>query len=449
MDFKVSDGEKYQKIMEAEIPAEELAFAMRQASKRLSARLNIPGFRKGKAPQSIIENFVGLEALLNEAADEVVPRAYVQGLEELALDPVDKPKVEIVRLAVNEPLVFTATFTAKPEVGLGQYRGLPLTLQVREVAETEIDADIETQRRRLSRLSEAEEGAETMVGDALSINFEGFLNGEPFEGGRADNYPLELGSHSFIPGFEEQLGGMRVGDEREIQVVFPEDYQQTDLAGQPVMFRVSLNSFKRRLWPDLDDDFAQEVSETAESMEDLRREVAERLQERNKKAAERQAKDDVVSLAAANALMDLPPLMIERRVDSMVQNMAGRLQAQGLQMQQFLEYSGQTAQSLRESYTAQAEKDVRGDLTLEAVAKAENISASAEDVEHELQIMADYYQQTMAQINEAFAEQGRLEVLKIEILMNKAADFLYSSAEITEITVSAGAEEETGELVDA
>jgi trigger factor len=232
-------------------------------------------------------------------------------------------------------------------------------------------------------------------------------------------------------------------------VVFPEDYQEKTLAGQPVVFKVKAQGLKRRIWPDLDDEFAQEVSETAETLADLRSEVAERLRQRNWAAAESQAREDVMALATANAAIDLPPLMIEQRVDSMVQNMTEHLQTQGLQLQQFLEYSGQTAQELRESYQAQAEKDVRGELVLEAVAQAENINVGDEEIEQELQMMADYYQQPLEQVKEAFSERGRLKVLTDELRLKKAADLIYDSAEIREISVSAGPAEETGEVVDA
>ena len=436
MQFKISDGEKYQKIMEAQIPAEELSLAMRQAGKRLAVRLNIPGFRKGKAPQSIIENFVGLEALLNEAADEIVPQAYIKGLQELELSPVEQPKIEVVQLVANEPLIFKATFTVKPQVKLGQYQGLSQTKQIRKVTEKEIEADIETQRRRLSRLTEAEEGTEAALQDVVSIDFEGFRDKEPFAGGKADNYSLELGSHRFIPGFEEQIVGMKAGEEREINVVFPEEYQEETLAGQPAVFKVKVQGIKRRVWPELDDEFAEEVSETAETMEDLRREVEERLKQAAGEAAERQAKEDVLGLLSENAEIDLPPIMIEQRVDSMVQNMVERLQAQGLEMQQYLEYTNQTAQDLRESYREQAEKSVRSELVLEAVAKAENIEVSDEEVDQELQMMAGYYQQPLLQIKEAFQKNNRLEVLIDDIKMNKAADFIYNSTEFTEVIIS-------------
>ena len=447
MKFQVSDGEKYQKVMEAEISVEELTFAMRQAGKRLAARVNIPGFRKGKAPQSIIENFLGVDSVLNEAVDEVVPQAYIKGLAELDLSPVEQPKIEMVRITANEPLVFKATFTTKPQVQLGQYQGLPLTKQAPEVTQAEIDADIELQRRRLSRLTETEEGALAVLNDVLNIDFEGFLAGVPFEGGKAENYQLELGSRSFISDFEDQLVGVKAGEEKDIMVTLPADYQDDQLAGQTVVFKVKTLSIKRRVWPDLDDEFAQEVSETAETLADLRREVAERLQKHHSEAAGGQARSDVVAKAIANSEIDLPPLMIEQRIDAMVQNLAETLQARGLQMEQYLEHSGKTAQELRESYFEQAEKAVRSDLVLEAVAKTEDISVSDEEVEQQLQILSNYYQQPLEQVKVAFGEGNRLDTLMEEIRMNKAIDLIYNSAVITEVIISSE-EEETGEIMD-
>jgi trigger factor len=449
MKFQVSDGEKYQKIMEVEISVEELAQAMYQAGKRLAAQVNIPGFRKGKAPQSIIENFLGVDTILSEAADKIVPQAYNQGLKELNLSPVEQPRIEMVRIIAKEPLIFKATFTTKPQVKLGQYQGLPITKQVSEVKQAEIDADIEMQRRRLSRLTEAEEDTEAALNDVLSIDFEGFLEGEPFEGGKGENYTLELGSHSFVAGFEEQLIGAKAGEEREINLTFPEDYQKAALAGQTVMFKVKVQVLKRRFWPDLDDEFAQEVSETAETMEDLHREVTERLQQQHSEAAESQARKDAIIQATTNAEIDLPPLMIEQRIDGMVQSMAENLQVRGLQVEQFLQHTGRTAQELRESYHEQAEKAVRNDLVLEAVAKVENISVSEEEVERELQILSNYYHQTPEQIKETLNEANRFDALIEDIRMNKAADLIHNSAVITEVIISSEEVEEAGEIIDA
>jgi trigger factor len=433
MNFQVSDGEKYQKVMEAQIPAEELNFAMRQAMKRLSARLNIPGFRKGKVPQSIIENYVGLDTILSEAAEEVVPRAYVKGLQELALDPVEQPKIEMVQLKSNEPLIFTATFTVKPPVKLGQYLGLPLVKQENPVSEAEIDEDIEKQRRRLSRLIEAEEGEEAALSDVVSIDFEGFHNGIPFEGGKTEKYLLELGSHSLIPGFEEQLIGVKAGEERDVNLMFPQEYAEKSLAGQPVVFKVKVNSLKRRIWPGLDDEFVQEVSETAETMEDLRREVAGRLQKDVNNEADNVAKEEIIAQAAANAEIDIPPIMIEQRVDSTVQELSERLQTQNMELEPFLEHNGLTIEGLRTSYYKQAENAVRGELMLEEVAKAENIQVSEEEVEQGLRALAGYYRQTYEQIKEAFSENGRLELLIGDIKINKASELIFDSADIEHV----------------
>ena len=439
-----STEKKEKSIVEliVEISPEEFDAAINEAFRKGKNQISVPGFRKGKAPQHIIENFVGLDAILSEAADEVVPQAYVKGLAELELIPVEQPKIEVVQLTVNEPLIFKATFTVKPQVELGQYKGLPLTKQIREVSQSEIDADIETQRLRLSRLVEAEPDTKAALKDVLSLDFEGFHNGEPFPGGKAEKYSLELGSKSLIPGFEEQLTGIKAGEEREINVVFPENYHEAALAGQPALFKVKALELKRRVWPDLDDEFAQEVSETAETLEDLRREVAGRLQKRYEEEAERQVREDALNKATANATIDLPPLMIEQRVDSMVQSLAGRLQDQGMQMEQFLEYSGRTIQELREGYQEQAEKAVRCDLMLEAVAKAENLSVSEEEMEQQLQLMAAYYQQPPEEIKKAFSENNRMEVLKDDMLINKASNFIFENAEITEVNIAATPEDQ-------
>jgi len=401
---------------------------------------------KRSAPQHIIENFVGLDAILSEAADEVVPQAYVKGLAELELIPVEQPKIEVVQLTVNEPLIFKATFTVKPQVELGQYKGLPLTKQIREVSQSEIDADIETQRLRLSRLVEAEPDTKAALKDVLSLDFEGFHNGEPFPGGKAEKYSLELGSKSLIPGFEEQLTGIKAGEEREINVVFPENYHEAALAGQPALFKVKALELKRRVWPDLDDEFAQEVSETAETLEDLRREVCERLQKAANEEADNQAREYTLSRATDNAIIDVPPLMIEQRVDSMIQNLTERLQEQGGKMEQFLAYNGRTMEELRENYLSPAEKAVRCDLMLEAVSKAENISVSDEELEQQLQMLAGYYQQKPEQLRKTLVDNNRLEALIDDMRINKAVSLICDSAEISE--VETGAETPVYEIED-
>ncbi|MCL1816035.1 MAG: trigger factor [Clostridiales bacterium] len=433
MEFQVSDGEMGKKILEAQIPAEELGFAVRQAGKKMAGRLSIPGFRKGKAPQNIIENFVGLDAVLNEAANDLIPRVYLQGIQELALIPVEQPQIEIVQLLANEPLIFKATFTVKPQVKLGQYKQLAVTLQVREVSDEEIEADLEVQRRRLSRLMEAEEGAEAAIGDVLSIDFEGFRDSVPFNGGQAEKYPLELGSHSFIPGFEEQLIGIKVGEEREVNVVFPKNYQDENLADQAAMFKVKAQGLQRRVLPELDDEFIAEVSETAENMADLRLEIAERLLSRNSESAQYQAKENAVAQAAANADIFVPPLMIEERIDTMIQQMSERLNSQGLKMEQFLEYTQQTLEEMRDKYAPQAEKDIRCDLVLEAVAKEEEISVSDEEVEEELEKLAFQYTMPLEQIKETFSDLDRRSILIDDLKMRKAANLIYASAEIEEV----------------
>ena len=433
MKFQVSDGEQYQKIMEAEIPSEEIELVFRQAAKRLAQKMNIPGFRKGKVPQNVIESFIGIDAILQETADELLPRAYFKGLEELGLVPLEQPKIEMINLTAREPMVFKATFTVKPEVHLGQYQGLAATKYIREAQEEDVEADLQTQRQRMASSIKVEEDA-AIEHDILSIDFEGFHNGLPFEGGKGENYPLELGSKSFIPGFEEQLIGMREGEEREISLVFPEDYQQDSLAGQPVQFKVKVREIKRRLLPEFDDDFAQDVSETADNMEDLRLEIRERLNRQYDEEAGQMAKDSILQMAVENALIDLPPLMVEQRLDDMMHNLTSRLQTQGLEMEQFLSYSGLSAEEMRESYRQRAEFAVRSDLVLEAVAKAHDISVSEEDVEQELAELAAQYWQPLEQLRELMRKNNRKNILIEEIRLKKAAGFIYEAAEISEET---------------
>jgi len=432
MRFKVSDGENYHKIMEAEIPTEEMELAIRQAGKRLANKVSIPGFRKGKAPQNIIENFIGIGAILQETADELLPRAYRQGLEELGLEPLEQPVIEMVNLKSQEPMIFTATFTSKPEVELGQYQGLAATKYLREAPDEAVEADLLTQQQRMATIVNVEEGDAAIQHDTVKIDFEGFLFGLPFEGGKGENYPLELGSGSFIPGFEDQLIGVRSGEEREINVTFPEEYQEQSLAGQPVLFNVKVHEIKRRLLPEFGDDFAQDVSETAENMEDLRLEIKERLNRQYQEEAEKEVRADILKMAVDNAHIDVPPLMVEYRIDDMIQQLTASLKTRGVEMEQFLGYNGKTAEELRESYSQQAEHYVRSDLMLEAVAKAHDISVSDEEFERELAVLAANYWQPLEQMRELLQKNNRIDILKDDIRIKKAADFICEAAVITE-----------------
>lgn len=432
MKFQVSEGEKYQKVMEVEVPVEEMELPIKFACKRLAQKVNIPGFRKGKAPRSILENYLGIEAILEEACDELLPKAYVEGLQETGIVPCAQPQIEMLTLAANEPLRFKATITVKPEVKLGQYQELPVTRRIVEVTDEDIDRDLEQQRERMAKLVDAEEDAEAQLGDTVAINFRGLKDGVAFDGGTAEDYPLELGSHSFIPGFEEQLVGCKAGEEKAVEVTFPEEYQEKSLAGQPVTFEVRVNSIKKKVVPELDQAFVEEASETAENMEQLREEVKKRLTEQSMSMADDNARSSAVIAAVDNAEVDIPPVMIEQEIDRTVEEMKQRMQMQGLTIEQYLEYTGGDMATLRENYRGRAEFAVKRDLVLEAVVKAEDFAVSEEDINEQLSAMSMQYWQPADKIRETLERNNSMDDLVFSIKMKKASDLIFEKAVITD-----------------
>ena len=430
MKFQVTDGEKFQKIMTAEVPVEELELPIKFACKRLAEKVNIPGFRKGKAPRSVLESYLGMPAILEEAADDLMGKAYSQGLTETGLEPVARPEAELVQMEADQPMVFKFTITVKPELKLGQYKGLEITRKIIEIEETDIDQELEQQRNRMRRLVAADKAAEK--GDVVSIDFKGFKGTEAFPGGEAEKYPLELGSNAFIPGFEDQLIGCKAGDELDLNVTFPEDYQEKSLAGQPVVFKVKVHEVRQYELPELDDNFIQQVSETAENMEQLRDEIKVRLTEESARMANDQTRSDAIMAAVENVEVELPPVMVEQQTDELIDQMANQLSQQGLSIEKFLEYTKGSMDTLRANYRDQAEMIVKRDLMLEEIAKAEDIQVSEEEIEEQLNILAQTYYQPIEKIKEIMSQNNRMQDIKDSIKMQKAAELLFTEAKITD-----------------
>ena len=432
MKFQVSDGEKYQKVMEAEIPVEELDIPIKLACKRLANKVNIPGFRKGKAPRTILENFVGIQAILEEASDELMPKAYTDGLKETGLQPVAQPTAEIVNLAQNEPIKYRFTITVKPEITLGQYKGLEVTRRIINVTDEDVDRDLERQQQRLSKMVEVEAGSKAGKGNVLNIDFTGYVDGEKFKGGEGKGYPLELGSNTFIPGFEDQLIGTEAGEEKDVEVTFPADYHETSLAGKPATFKVKVNDIRMHQIPELNDDFAKEVSETADTMEQLKEEVRKRLEEEQLTVANDNAKTEALRAAVDKAEVDLPPVMVENQISMMMEDMANRMQSQGISLEDFLKYTNNTMEGMREKYRDQATFLVSRDLLLSKVAKEEAIEATQEEIEAEIQSLAQAYWQPVEQIKLILEKGNNMDDLKETIREHKAADLIYENAVITD-----------------
>ncbi len=431
MNSQAKPGDKHQMILEVEIPVAEMQLALRQASRKIANQVNIPGFRKGKAPQSVLEGFVGAEAILEEASQQLVPQAYVEALQVHALEPVAQPELEITQLKKDEPLLFTATVTVKPEVKLGQYKGLELKKKTYRISDEDVDEELEKTRQRVAKLVEAPADAVVENGDNIALDFKGFVGGEAFDGGEAQNYPLEVGSHSFIPGFEEQLIGLKREEEKELTVTFPEEYHEKKLAGQDATFQVQVHSIKRKELPELNDAFAQEVSETADTLEQLRAETRAKLQENFDNSADEACRATGVQEAIHHAEVDLPQVMIENRMDDYVDEFAQKLQSQGLNLDMYLTYAKTTKADLREQYRVQAEAVTKMDLVLEAIAKEENIQVTEEDLNRQIEAMAAKYWQTPDQVRQTLEASGNLPYIEDNIKLVKAGQLIYENAQIT------------------
>lgn len=435
MKFQVSDGEKFQKIMEIEIPVEDLEQPIRLACKRLANKVNIPGFRKGKAPRSILENFLGINAILDEAADDLLPKAYVEGLKETGLEPVCQPDIEVVTLEDGQPMRFKATITVKPEIKLGDYKGLDITRRIIDISDEDVDAEIENQRQRMSKLVDAAEGAEAANGDTVVIDFKGLKDGVAFEGGTAEDYPLALGSGSFIPGFEEQLVGSHVGDEKNIDVTFPEDYGAKELAGQPVVFEIKVKGIKNKVLPELNQEFVEEVSETAENLDQLREEFRAKMEQQSLAAADDTARNAALAKAVENCEVELPPVMIEQQMNGMIEDAKRQIGSQGMSYEQYLEYAGRTDEEFCEQYRKQAELIVKRELMLEAIIKAENLEVTDEDIDGQIREIAARYWMPEDKVKEILAEGGRMEDVKYDALMKKAVDLIFDNANLTNLHI--------------
>ncbi|GBG56529.1 trigger factor [Sporomusaceae bacterium FL31] len=414
-------------VLEMEVPQVEVAKALEKAYTRMANKVNIPGFRKGKAPRNILEMRVGKQALLDEAFDILAPTAYNKALADEKIEPVGRPDIEVVTLDENQPLVFKATIVAKPEIVLGQYKGLKVAKESAEVSEDQIKAQIDGLLDHNAKMVVVE-GASLENGDFAVIDFEGFIDGIPFSGGEGKGYPLQLGSGSFIPGFEEQLLGAKAGEEREVNVSFPEDYHVKELAGKASVFKVKIHDVKRKELPELDDDFAKDVSEF-DSVEELKADIKNKLEQAAQEKTERDFRTAVVKQAMENATVDIPEVMVEERIDHMIEELDISLQNRGMKLENYLQYANMDMNTLRQNYRDAALLNVKTDLMLEAVAKAEALEVKPEDMEAEVIAMAQSYGASPEQVSKIIREQGRIGDLAASIIRKKAAQFIIDNIE--------------------
>lgn len=426
MSFKVEQLEEKNMVkLVIEASAEEFEAGLNAAYNKNKNKISVPGFRKGKAPRKMIEQLYGSQIFFEDAANEIIPDAYADAAKESGLDIVSQPKVSIEQLEAGKPFIFAAEVAVRPEVELGEYKGVEVTKADAEVTDADVEEELKKVQDQNSRTVSVEDRA-VKDGDMTVIDFEGFIDGEAFEGGKGENYPLTIGSHSFIDTFEEQMIGMNIGEEKEINVTFPEDYHAENLKGKPATFKVTVKEIKEKQLPELDDDFAQDVSDfdtLAEYKDDLKKKIAERKESEAKAKKESEAIEKVVEAAK----MDIPQAMIDTQVNRMLEDFAMRLQQQGLSVEQYFQYTGMTADKIMEEMKPEAVKRIKNSLVLEAVAKAENIEVSEEEFEAELQKMADMYKMEIEKIKE-FMQDAEAKQMKDDIAIQKAVELIVSSA---------------------
>jgi trigger factor len=424
MSVKFEKLEGNQGVLTVEVDAAKVNEGLDAAFKKVVTKVNVPGFRKGKMPRAMFEKRFGVESLYQDAIDILLPEAYANAVEESGIDPVDRPEIDVEQIEKGKSFIFKATVTVKPEVKLGDYKGLEVEKVETEVTDEDVANELKTLQERQAELVVKEEG-KAENGDTVVMDFEGFVDGEAFEGGKAENYSLELGSGQFIPGFEEQLVGLATGEEKDVEVSFPEEYHATELAGKPAVFKVKIHEIKGKELPELDDEFAKDVDEEVETLDALKEKIKNRLVDSKKHDAEHHVRDTVVEKAAANAEIDLPAVMIDTEVDRMMQEFEQRLQMQGMNLELYFQFSGQDENALREQMKEEGEKRVRVSLTLEAIAALENLEVSEEDVDAELNKMAEMYNMTVENIKAAL---GNLDGIKGDLKVRKAVEFLVENS---------------------
>ena len=421
-----------------EVSAEEFEKAVQAAYLKNRGRISIPGFRKGKAPRVMIEKMYGAGVFYEDAANEVIQEEYPKAADESGLDIVARPSISIEPIEKGKPFVFKAEVAVRPEVTLGEYKGIEVEKKTVEVTEEDINAAVDREREKNSRLIDVEDRA-VENGDIIKLDFDGSVDGVPFQGGKAENYDLTIGSGSFIPGFEDQLIGANIGEEKEINVTFPEEYHVKDLAGKAAVFKCKVNAIKVKELPEADDEFAKEVSEF-ETIAEYREDVKKKLTEQKERAARAEKQGIVVTKAVENASMDIPEPMVMEQVRRMMDDFARRIQSQGLSLDQYFQFTGTTAASMADQMKPEAVKRIKNSLVLEAIAKAENIEVSEERFDEEIEKMAKMYKMEAAKLKEIMGDSQK-EQIKADIAVQEAVKLITDAAKEVEPKKEETAEE--------
>ena len=424
MSVQVENLDKNMVKLTIEVPAEELEKAIEAAYKKQKNQISVPGFRKGKVPRVMIEKMYGVGVFYEDAANTLMQQNYPSAVDESGVDIVSRPTVDVVQIEKGKPFIFTAEVAVKPEVTLGKYMGVTVTKIDTSVSEDEVNEALEQQRNNNARTISVTDRP-VAVGDTAVIDFEGFVDGVAFEGGKGENHPLEIGSHTFIDTFEDQLVGKNAGDEVEVNVTFPEQYQAADLAGKPATFKVKINEIKTKELPELDDEFAQDVSEF-DTLAEYKESLKKNLEEKKENEAKRTKEDEAVQKIIDKSKMDLPEAMIDTQCETMIEEFAQRIAQSGLSMDQYLQFSGLTIDGLKEQVRPEAISRIQGSLVLEQIAKEENIEVTDEDVNAEIEKMAASYGMEADKLKEYMGDAEK-ESMKKDLAINKAVELVMSN----------------------
>lgn len=410
-------------VLTIEVEAEEVKKGLDAAFKKVVTRVNVPGFRKGKVPRVLFERQFGVESLYQDALDILLPEAYSKAIDETGIFPVAQPEIDVEQMEKGKSLIFTAKVTVKPEVKLGEYKGFELEKLDATVTDEDIDNELKSLQEKQAELVLKEEGT-VEKGDTTVIDFEGFVDGVAFEGGKGENYSLEIGSGSFIPGFEDQLVGVKAGEEKEVEVTFPEEYHAADLAGKPAVFKVLVHEIKTKELPALDDEFAKDANEEVETLDELKAKLRSDLEEKKKVESENKLRNDAVEKAVENAEVDIPDAMLETELHNMIHEFEHRIEAQGMNLEMYYQFTGTDESKLKEQMKDEALTRVKTNLVLEAVIEAENVEVTDEDVDAEIAKMGEMYNMPVDAVKQAL---GNLNAVKEDLKVRKAVDLLVAS----------------------
>ena len=425
MSLQVEKLEKNMAKLTIEASAEDFEKAIQKVYLKARGKINIPGFRKGKAPRKLIEKMYGTGVFYEDAANDLIPTAYAEALKECDLEIVSRPEINVTQIESGKPFIFTAEVAVKPEVTLGEYKGVEVEKSDVEVTEEDINKEVDKERENNSRTIDVDDRA-VENGDIIKLDFDGSVDGVPFEGGKAENYTLTIGSGSFIPGFEDQLIGTKIGEEKDVTVTFPEDYHEKSLAGKEAVFKCKVNAISVKELPEADDEFASEVSEF-ETLAEYKEDIKKKLTEKKEKAARAKKEAQAIEKAVENATMEIPDAMIDTQVQSMMEDFARRMQSQGLSLEQYFQFTGMDVKKMHDQMKPEALKRIQNSLVLEAVAKAENIEISDEKVDEEIAKMAEAYKMEVEKLKDLIGESEK-DQMKKDLAVQAAADLIADAA---------------------